>query len=32
MVPEEHAKDALELLNSFRRDDPEVGHRDDHGA
>jgi hypothetical protein len=32
MVPEEHAKDALELLANFRRDDPEVGHREDHDS
>ena len=32
MVPEEHAKDALELLASFRRDDPQVGHREDPDA
>jgi hypothetical protein len=32
MVPEEHAKDALELLAGFRRDDPQVGHREDPDA
>lgn len=32
MVPEEHARDALELLASFRSDDPQVGHREDRDA
>ncbi|MGH8244115.1 MAG: putative signal transducing protein [Steroidobacteraceae bacterium] len=32
MVPEERAKDALELLSGFRRDDCQVSHRDDHDA
>jgi hypothetical protein len=32
MVPEERAKDALELLASFRHDDCQVGHREDNDA
>jgi hypothetical protein len=32
MVPEERARDARELLASFRRNDNQVSHRDDHDA
>lgn len=32
MVPEERAKDALELLASFRDDDCQVSHREDNDA